>query len=243
VEQPEEGIGVYFKGKIGDIDLHLYYIKKNIYLDEGNPIADESGIDTLGTRIVLPLAEVFDITFEGALQSGWMAERDRAAIGGYFHLDYRTGKSIPLLSTITIGGIYLSGDDQTTDEYEAWDPLFSRWPKWSESYIYTLIKESRVAYWSNLTSLYTTLKFKIIEDADLIMSYHHLGAAQADLREISFPGGNGTVRGDLLISKLIVKITDYLTGHILWEGFKPGDFYSDDFNGYNWFRFELLLKI
>ena len=32
---------------------------------------------------------------------------------------------------------------------ENWDPLFSRWPKWSELYIYTQFRETGVAYWTN----------------------------------------------------------------------------------------------
>ncbi len=35
----------------------------------------------------------------------------------------------------------MSGDDPSTDDNEGWDPLFSRWPKWSELYIYSLATE------------------------------------------------------------------------------------------------------
>ena len=46
---------------------------------------------------------------------------------------------------------YLSGDDPDTNTNEGFDPLWGRWPQWSELYVYTWVKESRIAEQTNLT--------------------------------------------------------------------------------------------
>jgi hypothetical protein len=52
---------------------------------------------------------------------------------------------------------------------EGWDPIFSRWPKWSESFIYTFTRESRPSYWSNMSSLYASLAFDFGTRHGLVM--------------------------------------------------------------------------
>ncbi|MBU0982664.1 MAG: hypothetical protein KKA42_02255, partial [candidate division Zixibacteria bacterium] len=146
--------------------------------------------------------------------------------------------------TVTIGAIYLGGDDPETQENEAWDPLFGRWPKWSESYIYTQLREDGVAYWSNLASLYGVLACSPAPGLDFSLSYHHLMASVRST--LTYPDSTvcgGETRGNLVIGKLGYRINDRLTGHFLWEGFVPGDYYRDDADGYSWLRAELLCQI
>ncbi|MBN2135722.1 MAG: alginate export family protein [Acidobacteria bacterium] len=238
IEQPEEGIGFYLRSKFGKNNLSAYYIRKNIYIEDGGS-GEESGIDTFGLRGNISLSDSFSFTTEAALQTGWRGNIDRSAFGGYFHADYKTGQFGFLPSIITVGGILLSGDDPDTSEYEAWDPLFSRWPKWSESYIYTLVKESGVAYWSNLASIYVKADLNICDEINLNLTYNFLFAPEQSDPELAFPGGDGTNRGNLFQAKLNFKITDDLRGHILWEAFDPGDYYFPKADGYNWFRTEL----
>ena len=45
--------------------------------------------------------------------------------------------------SLLLGWTGLSGDDPATTTNEGWDPLFARYPKWSELYIYTLASEKR----------------------------------------------------------------------------------------------------
>lgn len=239
VEQPEQGLGLYYTGKLNKTSLEIYAIKKDIKPTVKRPV--KSHINTLGTRIILPMVSRLSLTAEGAYQFGSQNEFDRSALGGYFHLDYQFNEKIPLLRTFTLGGIYLSGDDPATAKVEGWDPLFSRWPKWSESYIYTLIREHSVAYWSNLNSLYVSLLLNFTERMNLILTWHHLGANERNFA--AFPGGNGQTRGDLLIGRLDFKINRYFSGHFIWEHFNPGNFYFKDASMYNWLRFELMYNI
>jgi hypothetical protein len=241
VEQPEEGYSLYFSGSLGSLRYEPYYIHKNIY--ETATIKEESSIETLGLRALIPLTGGLEFTGEAASQWGAKGDNDRVAFGGYFHLDYKTGESFPLPELITLGGIYLTGDDPDTAEWEAWDPLFSRWPKWSESLIYAFIKESKVAYWSNFKSLYATIRIQVWSDANLNLTYHFLGADEPAPSGVAFPGGTGTNRGNLFIARLNFKLLPELSGHMVWEHLTPGDFYSAGADGYNWFRTELLLQL
>jgi len=179
---------------------------------------------------------------EGALEFGSWAGSPMAAWGGYGRLDFAPGKDFPLPSLLTLGGIYLSGDDPGTARHEGWDAAFSRWPKWSESLIYLqAVETGRPAYWTNLTSLYGEAVFDLASNARLKLTLHALGAPRAAL-----PGGilsgEGTRRGELFIAKFSFDLTKNVSGHFLWEGFRPGNFYYAGAHSYAWVRFELLFR-
>ena len=243
IEQPETGIGAYYFGKFDQLDLQGYYIFKKIKDTDTRPV--ESNIHTIGARVNTPVAEQLSLTGEAAYQIGDCGDFDRAALGGYAYLTYLTKTDKAFLPVdLSLGGIYLSGDDPETDDVEAWDPLFSRWPKWSESYIYTQILENggKVAYWSNFASIFAKANFNVAEDVKLSFDFHHMFAPQ-DVASGNFPGGTGSTRGDLIIGKMSYNINTDVSGHLLWEHFEPGDFYFDGADGYNWVRIEFMLKI
>ena len=242
IEQPEEAIAAYFTGRIGRIRLDVYAIRKNV--ESTNEVPVESHINTLGSRFVLPMADRFSLTGEAAYQLGRYDEFDRNAWGGYFHLDYKTDGSGLNPNSVTFGGIALSGDDGQTADVEGWDPLFSRWPKWSESFIYTQIIEysGRIGYWSNFASLYGTFKFQFLKSLDLSLTYHQCFAFEAMPWFQSYPFGEGTNRGGLFIAKANFKICKPLTGHLLYETMGPGNFYHGGADRYHWFRLELMYR-
>jgi hypothetical protein len=239
VEQDEEGFGVYLSGASGKLNYEAYLFRKNM---KETAAAPRSGINTLGGRLRLPLTPALSLTAEGALQSGLYGQAERRAWGGYFHLDYGTGAAFPLPGQLTLGGIYLSGDDPATaGRFEAWDPAFSRWPKWSESLIYLLAREGRPAYWSNFDSLYASALFAVADSVRLALTWHRLGAP-AFTAATGILNGQGRRRGDLGIAKLTYDINKHLQGHFIWEQFVPGDFYVPGSQSYAWIRFELLFK-
>ena len=241
IEQPEEGLTAYFRGTLNSLKYDTYFIRKNI--KGTNDISTSSHIKCLGARVHMPLVGGLTVTGEGGYQFGNFGVVDRSAFGGYVHTDYTTTWASYLPHSFTVGGIYLSGNDPSTEDWEAWDPLFARWPKWSESYIYTEIKERGVAYWSNLLSLYGQTKFVITKNISFALSYHRLMAPEKPVGNDSFPGGTGNIRGDLVTGKLIYQFNTYFSGHVIWETFDPGDFYFNDADGYNWARAELMLKL
>ncbi|MDD5425139.1 MAG: alginate export family protein [candidate division Zixibacteria bacterium] len=243
VEQDEEGIGLYYSGDMKKYDLDVYFIRKNVK-PTGHQIP-ESSINNLGSRFSLPLSDRFSYTIEGGFQFGKRGLSDRAAIGGYMYFDYKTRfKRLKnyLPQVITAGAIYLSGDNPDDDKWGAWDPIFGRFPKWSESFIYTQIQEDGVAFWSNLISLHGRFLFKFAENISFTFDYHHLRATEKP-RPGSFPGGDGKTRGNLVINRLSYKFNKYWSGHIVWEMFTPGNYYFNDADGFGWLRSELMFTL
>jgi hypothetical protein len=241
VEQPEEGFVLYYTGTVASGGLQAYLIRKNIYSIDGLPTT--AHINSPGLRYDYPLFTDFNVVGEGAYQFGtWNSETMRA-YGGYFYGQYKTGQKGFIPGVLTLGGIHLSGDDQATPENEGWDPLFSRWPKWSEAYIYTLAPERLPAYWTNLSSVFGKVAFVVTPDITFSFDYHHMTAAKAPNVLKKIPGGTGTVRGRLLIAKLSYQIQKSLSGHVWYEGFKPGDYYFDGANAYGWVRMEVIVNL
>jgi len=239
VEQEEAGFGAYLTGAPGSWNYEIYLFRKNMEASDASP---RSGFTTTGGRVRIPFAENLSLTAEAALQTGTYGALSRLGWGGYFHLDWKTGASLPFPALLTFGGIYLSGDDlSTADTYEGWDPAFSRWPKWSESLIYLLARESRPAYWSNFNSLYASAQFAFADAVKLNLTWHHLGAGQRTA-PTALLSGHGTRRGDLGIAKLTYEINKNFQGHFIWDQFRPGDFFFAGAQSYAWVRFELLIK-
>lgn len=234
IEQPEEGFGLYVTFPAYRAEVQTYLIRKNIDETDARPVSSE--INTLGGRVHMPLAERLTGTGEGAWQTGKRGDADRSAFGGYMHFDYATEWRSYLPQTFTLGGIYLSGNDRESDDWESWDPLFSRWPKWSESYIYSQINEDGVAYWSNLTSVYGQVGFVFSPEMSFDFDFHHLSAPERLWYE-------GRTRGNLYIGKLNFRVNKYTTGHLLWEYFNPGSFYSRYAVDYSWVRVEFLFRV
>jgi hypothetical protein len=241
IEQPEEGIGLYYVGSLYDTQIDAYYIRKNV--DSNEVIAIQSSINTFGARLHYSVGRSLDFVGEGAHQFGKRNDLDRSAWGGYGYLELKPAWPQPrfFLPHSVVGGIiYLSGDDPTTRRWEDWDPLFARWPKWSESYIYTQIKEDQVAYWTNLLAFYGQLRLHLSAGADLLLDYYHLRAPERAEADSDFPGGQGLVRGNLFIGKLSFRFDEHWSGHILWEGMAPGDYYFDSADSYSWLRTEMM---
>lgn len=237
-EQPESALGLYYAGAIGKATVDAYAIRKTIDATELLPVPTRT--DTLGARAVVPLARPLSLTAEAAYQTGSFGDAGRSAYGGLAHLDCDLAGTIPLLKTATVGAVLLSGDDPATAGMEGWDPIFSRWPKWSESYIYTLARESRSAYWSNLSSLYGSVTLDLGSRSDALLMAQRLGAFET--RPGVFPGGTGLERGLLLKGRLNCRISKYLSGRVIWEHFAPGSFYFEGASGYDWIQFELILR-
>jgi hypothetical protein len=240
VEQAEEGIGVCGNIDVLSANVQPYFLRKDNYASVAVPI--ESRINTTGARIRVPLADAWTFTGEGAYQFGSKANVDRNAYGGYAYVDFKTGLTGLLPKTLTGGYVYYSGDDQSTSQCEGWDPMFGRFPKWSESFVYTLIKESAIAYWSNLIIMRGQAAFAPWNGVGLTVEYQHLSAPQKAVSG-AYPGGTGTNRGNLWIGRLSYKLSDVVTGYIHWERFVPGDYYFDGADIANWTRIEFLISL
>ena len=237
-EQPENALAFYYSGAFGKAKIDAYAVRKTTEGTELFPVAGR--IDTFGLRAQVPILRPLMLTAEGAVQTGHCGDAGRAAFGGIAHLDYDIAGALPLLKTVVLGGIYLSGDSLGTEKIEGWDPIFSRWPKWSESFIYTFTRESRLSYWSNLTSLYGSISLDFGSRSDGLLMLQRMGAIEA--QPGVFPGGTGLGRGTLLKGRLNYKISKFLTGRVIWEHFIPGSFYFPGAASYNWLQFEMIFR-
>ncbi len=236
-EKDIKGYGFYYQGQIKRHKTEIYYLKKQTDIEEN--FSWLLSTDTIGSRLSFSIKRGLNLTTEGSLQNGSFYENKIRAFGGHFHLDRDLNNSI--LKKLSIGGIYLSGNSPTDPVHRGWDPPFSKWPKWSESYIYTLINEGGIGNWNNLSSIYISLLTKILKNGNLNTTINFLGAPEQNT-STDFPGGSGKYRGFLLINRLDFKITKSLNGHFLWEHFRPGNFYFSNAESYNWIRFELMYR-
>ena len=239
VEQPEQAFIAYYSGNLRSVTLQAYVMRKNI----GTTSTKRSGnVDCLGSYAQAPVTARLTVTGELAVQVGKRVGADRQAYGGYAYAEYRTGWPVHFPRTFTLGTLYLSGDDPATERYEGWEPMFGRWPKWSDLFIYALSRESGVAYWTNLGSVFVKTSIVVVPDLTLSLDLHHLAAFQEANPALAFPGGNGRVRGNLLIGKLSYQMNKSVSGHILWENLDPGNYYFDGADNCAWMRMEFLLK-
>jgi hypothetical protein len=238
VEQEEQGVGFYFTGQLKKTALEAYLFRKDTFATAALPAG---AIHVAGARLVRPFSEKLSLTGEGAIQLGTLGENPRRGLGGYFHLDYKSAWRFPLPGQFTLGGVYLSGDDPATERHEGWDAAFSRWPKWSDSFIYLQARESRVADWSNFITLYASLMFEPVEKVKLSLAWHHVLAPEKT-RPGALLSGSGKDRGELLVAKVTYDIGRNLSGRLIWEYFKPGDFYFSGADAYSWVQFELFFR-
>jgi hypothetical protein len=240
-EQNERSGAIYFNGDFASRNFQVYFIRKDAKSATSPPY--NTHINTIGERTVTPVYAKLSLTFEGAYQFGKRSGADLSAYGGYAYLNYPFGWPQRFPLSVTIGTIYLSGDNPDTHKYGGWDPLYGRWPKWSDSYIYTLLKENGVAYWTNLYSLWGRAQIDIAKGVKFSFDYHHLRAPFNDTTRMAFPGGKGKYRGELGIFKLTYQINKMVNGRIIWENFNPGSYYLPGANKANWMQIEFMLSL
>ncbi|MBN2184731.1 MAG: alginate export family protein [Candidatus Krumholzibacteriota bacterium] len=244
IEYDETGAGIYYTDQ--SLEKHKiegYYFYKNEKDEDG--LVPESDIHTIGGRLSGKTGGCFSYASEWAFQLGGYGNADRKGFGGYLHGTFLSDSRMN--PSLTVGVIYLSGDDPETEDYEGWDPLYSRWPKWSELYIYTLATTGKgVAYWENLFAPNIKLTLKPLEDMTAEASLYYMNSPEdppADGRDLPGLGpvfGEGRVRGFLSAVKISYKMNKNISGHLLWERFDPGDYYNEGTDTANFLRWELF---
>ncbi len=244
IEQSEKAMAVYYTGNVDATNWDVYFIWKTIE-EDGTRLVPQSDIKTYGGRFKQKFSNQLSFTLEAAYQSGLMGAKKRSAYGGYSYLSYfpkQQKKIIPI--EIQAGAFLLSGNKLSTDSHEGWEPVFGRWPKWSESYIYTSLRENqgRVAYWSNMLAPNIQGKFDLGQSFIFQLHYIRLFAMQQTVKT-DFLSGNGKDRGHLLTAKMGFAISRQVSGHVLWEYFRPDNFYFTGADPYHWARIELLFSL
>lgn len=230
-DRPEKGGGLYWQQKMGKNALHVYYL----YHNQMETLASrERKTNTIGWRYDWRYTNGLYFITENAGQFDSDEDIGTKDIGGYTKLGREFSSPLWSLSKAEVGAVYLTED---------WNPVWGRWPKWSESYIYTLSGERGVARWSNFTSVFAAATLIPSPETKLQLAYHYLGALEsfgtvAPASSSAF--SDGIIRGNLFMSRFDYKINPRLNGHFIAERFIPGDFYKAGSNSYVWLRTELF---
>ena len=241
VEWNEQALGGYFTSRpLSGATVEAYYFYKIEAHDQRPPdnpqYQPERRLSTLGTRVVKPLGSGWSVAGEYARQWGRQhPDTEISAWGGYAYVKKKFAAA--WAPTATAGFWTLSGDDPATPADENWDPLFARWPKWSDLYIYSLTPEKGAAYWTNLGMGQAEVTVTPGKPFTLRGTYYYLWAWHP------FPGnpavfGAGTGRGHMLQARLDFNFGKHVKGHLQYETLLPGSFYTGSDRG--WFaRFEV----
>ena len=242
IEWDENALGLYWTdaGRVGTT-LDAYYFYK---AETGDTRAltnaarqPDRMFHTIGGRIARDFPHDWSVKAELAGQAGGQQPgADIRAWGG--QASVKRTFTHAMTPSLLIGWTGLSGDDPATKANEGWDPLFSRYPKWSELYIYTLASERGAAYWTNLSMFQGELRVTPLKPLDLRATYYRMGAFH------HFPGkpaiyAGGTRRGDLYEARADLRLNDNWRGHAVGEYLAPGDFYTGGDAGW-FFRVEAV---
>lgn len=248
-EWDEQGLGLYYTGQeLPGTSLEGYYFYKTEKNDYRAPASaafqPDRRLHTLGGRIVQDLPGGWTLSAEAAGQRGTQegrpgtleAAKDIRAWGGYA----RAKKSFQAgwKPTASLACIAQSGQDRSSGRITAWDPLFSRWPKWSEFYIISMAPEKGVGYATNTRMWEAEFKCSPTGALDLRATLYQMAAMEAPAAAPGPIFSTGKERGLLWQARADYRFGPSLKGHALYEHFTPGTFYAGDDSGH-FLRFEL----
>jgi hypothetical protein len=263
----EKGAGIYLKNKTyKDFPLEAYLIykregpwnqaaKKDA---EGNYIPPAyawqtlntargvvenpaMNVGTLGVRLLPRLSECLKANIELAYQLGERGDIDQHGYGMDAFLLYAMPVAKEWNPEGRVGLYYLSGDDPKTKDDEGWNPLWARYPQYSELYVYAWDAEA-AGRWSNvmMPNLGLTLKprgwLKLSAFGGYMLAPEDDGPGGGDER-----GWLGVVKSEFTLREKLLGKRDKLTGHLWLEVLEPGDYYNVDDTA--WFaRWQLVYE-
>lgn len=237
----ESAIGAYYTdNNHKNVGLEAYYFyKKEVhdYLLPTNPqFQPDRHISTAGGRVVRKLPRGYSLTGEFAGQ--WGAQHPSTKVHGWGGYGYAKKQFVHRWKPYAQAGWWgFSGDDPATKgTIEGWDPLFSRWPKWSELYIYSQVRENGVAYWTNTGMWQGETGITPHKMISARFTYYHMDAFHAFPRSPKI-FGSGTNRGENVQGRVDFIPNKNWRAHILYETQLPNDFYTARKTGY-FLRFE-----
>jgi len=243
VDWDESALGVYYTHADGFESYYFYKRETGASAPPpGGRLQPDRRVHTLGGRLERKLGPGW--TAAGEFAGQWGLERPSSKIrawGGYGHVR-RSFDARPWKPYVLGGYWAMSGDDPSTpNRIEGWDPLFSRWPEWSEMYVYSLSRELGAAYWSNLAMSQAEVGGSPRNWLGVRLGYYRMIAFHP------FPGdqsifADGTRRGDRLNARADFRISRDWKGHAIYETMLPGSFYRER-NAGVFVRFEIMYTI
>jgi len=240
LESDEAGLGIYIKhkGLTENMPFEAYYLLKT---EAEYGAVPSASINTIGVRLMPKLSDSLSGNLELAYQMGSQGDFDRTGMMIDAKLSMKIAAMAKYKTAASLGFYMLSGDDPTTADDEGWTPPFSRWPQYSELYIYSMAANRQsVADWSNMMLPYVELKLAPHAKVSTAILAGMMSAPEKD------GAGGESDRGMLVtmwnkikIKQGIFREADALNGHLLLEMVKTGD-YHDVTDTMTWIRWEFL---
>ncbi len=225
IEQNERGAILYVSNNsIKKMEVDGFFMYKH-----GQKIsADGINADlyTPGGRIAGNLDKHWSYNAEGAVQMGNRNSRTVNAFGVNSRLMYAVNDKLNNRFRMTYE--YLSGDDANTKDYEQFDTLWGRYPRWTEAGIfYSKAEDGRPGDLSNYHRMGPGWSISPFKKADFRLDYYYLLADQNTFyaTKPTLFTKSGDTRGHMLTSCLKYKYNQHLSGYLLGEILFPGDYY------------------
>ena len=248
IEQNEKGVIAWVANKsIPATEIDGYFIYKHddkviggLPNDHVAPwqAGTDADIYTFGGRVAGGVGDHWKYRAEMAGQFGNKDGRTLCAQGFNSLLSYFFKDAIN--NNVRVGYEYLSGDKPGTDTDEQFDPLWGRWPQFSELLAYTVALENRPGETTNLHRAGFGWSCNPIKNLEWKNDYNLLFRDQKSYTGRAY-FDQGCFRGSLLSSVLKYKFNDHVSTHLWTEFFFPGDFYSDKNNEVGAFlRYEIV---
>jgi hypothetical protein len=245
VEWDENAAGVYYTSKhLRNTLIDVYGIWKREFNDRRSPLTvqfqPDKRVNTAGVRVTRRLGKSYAVAGEFALQSG--RQSPGTPVKGHAGYAYVKRTFANWRQAYVQAGYWgFSGDDPKTAVIEDWDPLFARWPKWSELYIYSQFHERGVGYWTNLGMTQFEGGFSPVGKVKARATYYSMHAFHPFTRGNPTIFGYGSGRGDNFQVRGDISVNRNWSGHALYEHHLPGNFYSRRTPGH-FIRFEILFS-
>jgi len=224
----ESGGGLYLKSRtLPNFGTEAYYIYKreSDWIDRAGESRPAADIHTGGFRLMPRFGDSIDANLEVAVQTGERGEFDQEGLMVDAVLNWHLPVARSMKPCIGGGWYYLSGDDPDTAEDEGWDPLWARWPQYSELYIYAFDADG-AGRWSNVSMPHADLSMLLPGNIQVKALAGYLYAV-----EENGPGGGdkrgflATARADFTLAQGLFCERDRLGGHLLFEWFDPDNYY------------------
>lgn len=184
----------------------------------------------------------FTTRIQLAYQTGDYGTAKRTGLGAYAFVDKNFEGALKPVACL--GYVTLSGDDKGTVDNEGFDPLFSRFPLYSEYYSLELMKESGSSYWTNMNIVKLQGSIVPFNKSKFTVGYNMISAPQKGAAAATAFYGTGTTRGNLISVRLDYKFDEKgdVTGYLYGEQLAPGDFYASTADAGMFSRAEIQLK-
>lgn len=241
IEQNERGAILYASNRsIKGTEIDAWFAWKNARRVLSN--GDNADLYVPGLRVARDFSEAWRAETEAAPELGYKNGRDFSAFGAVSSVSYRFRDAHQNVLRVTYE--YLSGDQpDSKGTNEAFDPLWGRWPMWTDLLGFTYAKESRVQEITNLHRVGPGWTIVPCNHAEFQANYFVLFADENTRAGQPGFSQDGRCRGQFVSAFLKLFFTDHITGQIQAEFFMPGNYYSPSMSdAATFFRYELALK-